>query len=80
MQFNRGDGTFLIAEAGFSPSRSEQVLLAERRRRTPPSDIKRFEVRPRPVSKIAAGFWRYSGRFNDLTDVDAAGARVEIAF
>lgn len=77
IRLRRGDGTLLVTEIGFNPSRTEQLLDATRRRRAVlHPGLSRQQLRVRPISKVAAGFWRYSESFDDLVDVNAAGRPV----
>ncbi|HEY8085140.1 MAG TPA: carbohydrate porin [Methylophilaceae bacterium] len=55
------DGSLKVVEFGYTPQSVE-----------PESDTKAQE-RAERFNKTAVGFWRFSSRFNDLTDLDAAG-------
>jgi porin len=57
IQFNDGDGTLRVAEAGFIPEMSKELEAAG----LPVTD------------KYAVGAWSYTSRFEDLVEVDAAG-------
>jgi porin len=64
VSWQKGTGSMLIGEVGFSPSKAG--LLNDR----PTSEEKdEFE----PISKLALGLWRYSPRFPELVAVDAGG-------
>jgi porin len=57
IQFNDGDGSLRVVEAGYVPDRSAEYGQSG----MPPTD------------KYAVGAWGYTARFADLVDVDATG-------
>jgi porin len=73
IRFEPGDGAFLIAEAGFSPMHLETVFAPERSRRGAEPPREREQREHAPISKVALGYWEYTARLNDLTEVDSAG-------
>ncbi len=64
IQFNKGDGVLVVAEAGYLSGNHGQVFLTDRDR-----DDKTTE----PFGKFAIGVWHYTSKFDDLVDVDGAG-------
>lgn len=73
MRFDKGDGSFAIAEFGWMPAeRGHAFELAQ------PDDVPQTpqvitHERADTVSKYAAGAWRYTARPEHLSAVDAAG-------
>lgn len=55
------DGSLKVMEFGYTPQSDE------------PGDGNKAQQRNQRFNKTAIGFWRFSSRFNDLMDVDAAG-------
>ena len=74
IRLERSDGAFLIAEVGFSPRRVETAFAPARDRRSaePPRGSEQ-QRRLRPISKVALGYWEYTARLDDLTDVNGEG-------
>ena len=65
MSWQRGVGSMLIGEVGFSPLKSG--LLVD------PPGVGEDDGDYSPISKLAVGLWRFSPRFPQLSAVDAAG-------
>ena len=65
MSWQRGVGSMLIGEVGFSPLKSG--LLVD------PPGVGEDGGDYSPISKLAVGLWRFSPRFPQLSAVDAAG-------
>ncbi|MEW6294645.1 MAG: carbohydrate porin [Pseudomonadota bacterium] len=73
VHFGRGDGSFVIAEAGWLPIELGHVFEP-----TGPADMLqtpelRAHEKYEGFSKYAIGVWRYSNRVDDQFDTDAAG-------
>lgn len=66
IQFNRGDGTLLVVEAGLRPVEPDRPEPAA-------AGAQAAEPAEKAISHYAVGGWRYTPRFDDLTDTDAAG-------
>lgn len=73
VRFNKGDGSFAIAELGWLPAEHDHAF-----ERFHPADLphtpemaahERFES----ISKYAAGLWRYTAKVDDLFAVDGGG-------
>jgi porin len=64
MSWQRGVGSMLIGEVGFSPLKSGLFV-------DPPAAADAVDYSP--ISKLAIGLWRFSPRFPQLSAVDAAG-------
>jgi len=73
IRLRRGDGAFLIAEIGLSPARLETAVAPDRSRRGAARPREREQTEQAPISKVALGYWEYTARLPDLTDVDSAG-------
>jgi len=72
IKLGNGDGTLSIVEFGYTPQGDELTLGAAK-----PGEMIEHEQKMHEeyesFNKTAVGFWRYSTRFNDLTDVDVLG-------
>lgn len=73
VHFGRGDGSFVIAEAGWMPIEMGHVFEP-----TGPADMLQAPAlgaheKYEGFSKYAIGAWRYSNRVDDQFDTDAAG-------
>ena len=72
IQLNKGDGTLSIAEFGYTPQGDEPPFEAAK-----PGELiepeQKVHEEHESFNKTAIGFWRYSSRFDDLSDVDAFG-------
>ncbi len=64
IQFNKGDGALVIAEAGYLRGDHGQVFLSDKNK-----DDKATE----PFGKYAIGTWYYTAKFDDLIDKDGLG-------
>ncbi len=64
IQFNKGDGALLIAEAAYLRGYQGQAMLSDRDR-----DNKMHE----PFGKYAMGVWHYTAKFDDLIETDSEG-------
>lgn len=64
IQLKKGDGTLVVAEAGYMRGDHQQVFI---------SDRERDEKSALALGKYAFGVWHYSLPFDDLTAVDGAG-------
>ena len=64
IRLNQGDGTLSIVEFGYTPPQNESAPDATKSGEHEESEF---------FNKTAIGYWRYSARFDDLIDVDAAG-------
>ena len=69
IQLNKGDGTLVVAEAGYMRGDHQQVFL---------SDRDRDEKSAQALGKYAFGMWHYSLPFDDLTAVDGAGNLIKL--
>lgn len=71
IKLNREDGTFAIMELGYTPleAKGEPAAAGDT---TQPEEVEAF-------NKTAFGLWRYSNRFDDLSEVDAAGTPLQQA-
>jgi len=71
---NKSDGTFVIAEVGFTPLEKGQTFEP-----VLPEDVAQMEPVAKAhekiegINKTAIGAWRYTVPFNDLLDTDAQG-------
>ena len=71
---NKADGTFAIAEVGYTPFEKGQTLEA-----LLPEDVAQIEPATKAhekiegINKTAIGAWRYTAPFNDLLDTNAQG-------
>jgi porin len=70
--FRGGDGLLMVAEAAFLSRPSPDQQPSNRRFR-----IGRGADLPPYDNKFAVGGWRYTAKFNDLSDVDANGRPVQ---
>lgn len=75
IRFARGDGSFAMVEIGLRPAESDVEAL-EPERGVPQEPAIRAHEKYEAISKYAVGYWRYTPRFDDLTDIDALGSRV----
>jgi porin len=73
IQFNKGDGTFSIAEIGWTPLEYGHVFEPPDPTRTLRTPEVREHEKYGGHSKYAAGLWRYSSQVNDQFDLDARG-------
>lgn len=74
IKLNPADGTFAIAEIGYTPleaGHTFEPVVPEGAAKMEPT-IKLHE-KYEEFNKTAFGVWRYSTRFDDLTDLDASG-------
>jgi porin len=73
IQFNRGDGTFAIAEFGWTPAELGHAFEPV----GPPSALQTPELKLHEkyegYSKYAAGIWRYTSKVEDQLATNAAG-------
>ena len=72
IKLGNGDGTLSIVEFGYTPQESEPPFGAAKPGEIAEAEQKMHEEHE-SFNKTAVGFWRYSMRFDDLTDVDALG-------
>lgn len=72
IQLNKGDGTLSIVEFGYTPQQGEPPFEAAKPGELIEPELKVHEEHE-SFNKTAIGFWRYSARFDDLTDLDAFG-------
>ena len=70
--FRRGDGALAVVEVGLLSRASEALNTADTTR----TRVGRFSTLSADERKIAFGAWKYTGRYADLSDVDAGGAPV----
>ena len=80
IKLNKADGTFAIIEIGYLPLEAghtfEPVSPGSAAQMAPEVKLhEKFEA----YDKTAFGLWRYSARFDDLSDVDATGNPVQRA-
>jgi len=72
IQLNKGDGTLSIIEFGYTPQGNTPPFEAAK-----PGELiepeQKVHEEHESFNKTAIGFWRYSSRFDDLSDVDASG-------
>jgi len=72
IRFNRGDGTLAIFEFSLRPAEADIEPLEPQQgaiREPAANDNEKYER----ISKYAIGYWRYTPRFNDLTETDSLG-------
>ena len=72
IQLNKGDGTLSIMEFGYTPQTGEPPFEAAKPGELVEPKLKVHEEHE-SFNKTAIGFWRYTSRFDDLTDLDAFG-------
>lgn len=75
IRFARGDGSFAMVEIGLRPAEVDVEPLRPERG-VPQEPAIRAHEKYEAISKYAVGYWRYTPRFDDLTDIDALGNRV----
>lgn len=73
VQFNRGDGSFAIAEFGWMPAELGHAFEPTQPAAVPQTPAMVMHERFDTISKYAAGAWRYTAKADDLFAVDAAG-------
>lgn len=73
VRFDRGDGTLAIVEIGLRPAEADIEPL-EPERGVPQDPAVKVHETYEAISKYAVGYWRYTPRFDDLTDTDAFGS------
>jgi porin len=73
VQFNRGDGSFAIAEFGWMPAELGHAFEPTQPAAVPQTPAMVIHERFDTISKYAAGAWRYTAKADDLFAVDAAG-------
>jgi porin len=73
VQFNKGDGSFAIAEAGWMPAELGHAFEPTQPAAVPQTPAMVVHERFDTISKYAAGAWRYTAKADDLFAVDAAG-------
>lgn len=76
VQFNKGDGSFAIAEFGWMPAELGHAFEPTQPATVPQTPAMVQHERFDTVAKYAAGAWRYTAKADDLFAVDAAGARL----
>ena len=72
IQLNKGDGSLSIVEFGYMPQQDEPPFGAAKPGELIEPKLKVHEEHE-SFNKTAIGFWRYSARFDDLTEVDVSG-------
>lgn len=73
VQFNRGDGSFAIAEFGWMPAERGHAFEPTEPATVPQTPAMVVHERFDTIAKYAAGAWRYTAKADDLFAVDAAG-------
>lgn len=72
---NTGEGALLVSEIALHPAIYGYRTKPQKAERTDPGQTQNTqEEKYEPVSKYAVGVWRYTARFDDLTDKDITGA------
>ena len=73
VQFNKGDGSFAIAEFGWMPAERGHAFEPTQPATVPQSPAMVTHERFDTFAKYAAGAWRYTAKADDLFAVDDAG-------
>jgi porin len=73
LQFNKGDGSFAIAEVGWMPAELGHAFEPTQPVAVPATPAMVVHERFDTVAKYAVGAWRYTAKADDLYAVDAAG-------
>ncbi len=73
IRFNRGDGTLAVVEIGLRPAHPEVLSHLQPDKGVPVEPAVAAHEMADAISKYAVGYWRYTPRFDDLTDVDGLG-------
>lgn len=72
---NKGEGALLVSEIALHPAIYGYRTKPQKAERADPGQTQNTqEEKYEPTSKYAIGAWRYTARFNDLTDKDGTGA------
>jgi len=73
VRFDRGDGTLAVVEIGLRPAEADVVSHLEPEKGVPVDPAVAAHEQAEAISKYAVGYWRYTPRFEDLTDLDGLG-------
>ncbi|RLJ68361.1 porin [Sulfurisoma sediminicola] len=73
VQFNKGDGSFTIAEIGWMPAEFGHAFEPTQPAAVPQTPAMVVHERYDTIAKYAVGAWRYTAKADDLFAVDAAG-------
>lgn len=74
VHFRRGDGSFVVAELGWTPLELGHVFEPTGPARVLQTPELKAHEKYEGYSKYAIGAWRYSNRVDDQFDIDATGA------
>lgn len=74
VQFNKGDGSFAIAEFGWMPAEHGHAFEPTQPATVPQTPAMIQHERYDTISKYAAGLWRYTAKADDLVAVDGGGS------
>ena len=72
IRFDRGDGTLAIFEIGLRPAEAD-LELREPEKGVPQEPAAKAPENYDSISKYGVGYWRYTPRFDDLTETDGLG-------